>query len=125
MKKSIHLCFIFSYLFLDLRSFLRCHLIALGVDTANLGLDIIIVLVDLSSPLLLLLECEFFASILFILCTHGCCIRCTLRGVRLNKLRRSLILLFFWIPLLLRIIRMLLLSQASLSYILHSDLGNT
>jgi hypothetical protein len=125
MKKSIHLCFIFSYLFLDLSSFLLCHLISLSVDTANLGLDIVIVLVDLSSSLLLLLKCEFFASILFILCTDGCCIRCTLRGVRFHKLKRSLILLFFWIPLLFGIIRMLLLSQASLSHIFYSNLGYT
>ena len=66
-QEGIHLSLIFSNLLFDLASLLRSQLVALRVETTNLGLNVGIALLNVDPSLLGLLECELLFGYLFLL----------------------------------------------------------
>jgi len=66
-QEGIHLRLVFGNLLLNLASLLRGQLVALRVETTNLGLNVGIALLNVDPSLLGLLECELLFGCLFLL----------------------------------------------------------
>jgi len=66
-QEGIHLRLVFGNLLLNLASLLRGQLVALRVETTNLGLNVGIALLNVDPSLLRLLECELLFGYLFLL----------------------------------------------------------
>ena len=66
-QEGIHLRLVFGNLLLNMASLLRGQLVALRVETTNLGLNVGIALLNVDPSLLRLLESELLFGYLFLL----------------------------------------------------------